>query len=286
MRSLLHGLFFLLLPTFVLAGTAHETPLHERTQQVLASISEADFQQSIYIRSEEQESGASGSIYALVERPFSELSSLLDTPDAWCEITIMHMNVKGCVMDKNQQPPIIRMFSGRMHYVPLNQADRHDYILEETILDENYFRASIHGPEGPFGTRDYRIVIEVVAVDEERSLIHLGYSLDYTSLTRWVQRVYFATAGRHRLGFSRADEDSEELIRGLRGMIERNTVRFYLALQTWLELPEANKSKQRFTRWHELTEQHPDQLREQDLQTYLEIKQREYANQRRAQREL
>lgn len=274
----------LFLPVFAAAGTEHNQPLNERKSEVLQSIAGAGFEQSIYIRSGEADDGASGSIYALVDQPFTELRSLLDDPRAWCQITIMHLNVKSCVLDQRESPARIRMYSGRMHYVPADQADRHDYFLQPTRVDGDYFRASIHGPEGPFGTRDYRIMIEVVAADDGKSLIHLGYSLGYTSVTRWAQRIYFATLGRHRVGFSPSDADNDELIRGLRGMIERNTVRFYLALQAWLELPGEEKAQDRFLRWHELTEQHPEQLREQDLDTYLNIKKREYENQQRIQK--
>jgi hypothetical protein len=278
--------FILFIPAALAgSGTSDDNPLTKRKAEILKAIEEAGLEQSIYIRSEERANGVSGSIYALMDEPFSELSTLLESPQAWCEITIIHQNVKGCLLDgAGSRSDKIRMYSGRMHYAPLSQANWYDYSLEQNVITRDYFRAAIHGPEGPFGTHDYRIVIEAVAAGPDRSLIHLGYSLGYTTLTRWAQKVYFATAGRDRIGFSQSDPDNDDLVRGLRGMIERNTVRFYLALQTWLEMPAEDEAQQRFIRWHELTEQHPDQLREQDLETYLDIKQREYANQQRAQR--
>src|SRR5690606_28846473 len=98
--------------------------------------------------------------------------------------------------------------------------------------------------------------------------------------TRTAQRLYFSTAGRHRVGFSR---EGERPIRGLRGMMERNTMRFYLALQAYLEAPGDEALAERLSRWHALTQEYPEQLKEMSLEEYLDTKQREYQNQQALQ---
>lgn len=68
--------------------------------------------------------------------------------------------------------------------------------------------------------------------------------------------------------------------------IERTVMRFYLALQAWLDVRDQPAQEQllaRLERWFDLTDEYPRQLRELDRETYLDQKQREYANQQRLQ---
>ncbi len=63
-------------------------------------------------------------------------------------------------------------------------------------------------------------------------------------------------------------------------------MRFYLALQAWLDvrdLPAQEQLLARLERWFDLTDAYLRQLRELDRETYLDQKQREYANQQRLQ---
>ena len=159
---------------------------------------------------------------------------------------------------------------------------RDSYLFREEARTDTRLAVSMLGADGPFGTRDYEIRIEAVPLDAQRSLLRLSYSVSYGLLTRTAQRLYFATAGRHRIGFS--SEDGKP-IRGLRGMMERNTMRFYLALQAYLEAPADSALKTRLARWHALTLNYPDQLRELPLEEYLDNKMRERTHQQTLQQQ-
>ena len=69
---------------------------------------------------------------------------------------------------------------------------------------------------------------------------------------------------------------------GLRGAIERNTMRYYLAIESYLgslAQPPGRQFATRIERWFDATERYARQLHEMDRGSYLAMKQREYARQ-------
>ncbi|WP_111655366.1 hypothetical protein [Isoalcanivorax indicus] len=248
------------------------------TDAALRAIRQADFAEPIYVESREDNNQVQGGIYVLIDTPFKTLREKLADKRSWCEIIFLHFNIKACVLDMKSDPTRVSIYSGRLYYQSPEEATRNDYVFEAFSFRDNYLNTVLHGPDGPFGTRDYRIVIQAVPVDEHTTLAHVSYSLHYNMVTRVAQRVYFASAGRHRIGFSREGTDNTP-VRGVRGMVERNTMRFYLALEAFLGAPEPNQRDERLERWHTLTLQYPDQLKELDLETYLDYKSKERAHQ-------
>ena len=96
---------------------------------------------------------------------------------------------------------------------------------------------------------------------------------------------YLATAGRGKVGFTTIGSSAlgESIyVSGMQGAIERNTMRYFLAIQSHLDTiagPEELRFEQRVKRWFELTSQYNRQLFELDKEEYLKVKQREHANQ-------
>ena len=74
---------------------------------------------------------------------------------------------------------------------------------------------------------------------------------------------------------------------GVRGTIERNTMRYYLALQAVLEtrdLPPDDRFEASIRSWFALTERYRPQLYEMEREEYLQAKRREHINQLRLQK--
>jgi hypothetical protein len=74
-------------------------------------------------------------------------------------------------------------------------------------------------------------------------------------------------------------------IDGMRGLIERNTMRYYLAIEAYLgalSAPAAAQLDKRLNDWYAAVERYPLQLHEISLQEYLEMKRREYVRQQAA----
>jgi hypothetical protein len=69
----------------------------------------------------------------------------------------------------------------------------------------------------------------------------------------------------------------------LRGVIERNTMRYYLAIDAYLsavDLPQAQRQEHRLREWYSATERYPRQLHEMEQDDYLAMKQKEIARQK------
>jgi hypothetical protein len=68
----------------------------------------------------------------------------------------------------------------------------------------------------------------------------------------------------------------------VRGMVERNTMRYYLAIEAYLgglSAPPAQQLDKRLQAWFDATEKYPRQLHELDRSDYLDMKRREYRRQ-------
>src|SRR5439155_1531606 len=98
------------------------------------------------------------------------------------------------------------------------------------------------------------------------------------SLTGWAMDVYMATVGRGKVGFSMAVQPggkTAEPVGGLRGLLERNLMRYFLAIEAAAATPAVYKSdayERRLQDWFAATERYPRQLHEVDLDTYLALK--------------
>src|SRR4029079_6106179 len=90
--------------------------------------------------------------------------------------------------------------------------------------------------------------------------------------------AYFATIGREKVGFTvigRKAGGEPDYIRGPRGLMERNAMRYFLTLDAHLagvDAPPSERAEKRMRRWFEEVERYPVQLHEAHLATYLENK--------------
>jgi hypothetical protein len=78
-------------------------------------------------------------------------------------------------------------------------------------------------------------------------------------------------------------------IGGPRGAIERNAVRYYLAIQSFmntLRYPEEKRFSMRIREWYDLTTLYRRQLYELDKKDYLTFKTKEHKNQVLLQRRI
>jgi hypothetical protein len=72
---------------------------------------------------------------------------------------------------------------------------------------------------------------------------------------------------------------------GMRGVVERNTMRYYLAIDTYLDslsAPPPQRRDQRLQAWFEATERYPRQLHEVTREAYLRMKRDEVRRQESA----
>ena len=227
-----------------------------------------------------------GDVYAVLEHPFSEFSAALKEPDDWCEILILPFNTKYChAAQGNGGGAMLQVRIGRKADQPVDQAYRIDFALRQVAAAPDYFESRLSAPSGPVGTRDYRIVLAAVPLDRGRTFMHLSYSYGYGASGRFAMNMYLSTVGANKVGFSIAGRDANGqpvYIGGVRGAIERNVMRYYLAIDAYmasLKVPPERRLEQRIEAWFNSSERYPRQLREMDRATYLALKRGEHDRQ-------
>jgi hypothetical protein len=128
------------------------------------------------------------------------------------------------------------------------------------------------------GTRDYRIVVEAAPLDERHTVLRLRYEYGFGTMARLAMQAYLATAGRAKVGFTVVGHDAHgqpEYIGGVRGLVERNTMRYYLAIEAVLAADDASPAarlEHRLQAWFDATERYPRQLHELERPEYLAMK--------------
>ena len=267
------------------ADRAASAALRERFAQLRAAPENRSLPQSLYLRSREASDSLQGDIYALVDHPYHEVRGVLSRVRPWCNILILHLNVKYCGASSAGSPAALRVGVGSKTDQPLADAYWMRFAFEVARDSDEYLNVVLQAPAGPLSTRNYLIQVEAVALDDRRSLVHVAYTYSYGLLARSAMDVYLATLGRGKVGFSVVGQEpggGPILVGGVRGVVERNTMRYYLAIDAYLgayALPAPQRSKKSLEDWFAATERHPRQLRELSRSAYLEMKGREVRRQ-------
>ncbi len=246
------------------------------------------FQRPLHLDSGETANGVTGSIHALVNYPFVAVTRALGSPGHWCDILILHLNTKYCGAATVSRENFLNVSIGKKHDQPLDEAYRLVFSWRVAAQSPDYLRVRLDADEGPLGTRDYRITLEAIPLDNGRTFIHLEYAYAYGMASRLAMQTYLGTVGRNKVGFTvtgtQADGQPRH-IGGMRGVAERNTMRYYLAIEAYLgalsALPQAQLEK-RLRDWFAASEHYPRQLHEMELDAYLDMKRREYRRQQAA----
>jgi hypothetical protein len=145
-----------------------------------------------------------------------------------------------------------------------------------------YLKVMLTANEGPFSTRDYRVMLEAVPVDEGGTFIHFTYSYSYGMAGRLALQTYLGTIGSGKVGFTVVGKESDGRplhIGGIRGLVERNTMRYYLAIEAFLRAlsaPPQARLEKRLRDWFAAVERYPRQLHELEQSEYLDMKRKEY----------
>jgi hypothetical protein len=264
--------------------------LHARYVALLSRLDHNQFGKPLYLNSGETADSATGDIYARMDYPFATLRAALSDAGHWCDILILHVNTKYCRAWPGSQGAVVDVSIGRKYDEPLDKAYRVDFAYRVAAQTENYLQLRLDADAGPFGTHDYRIALEAVPLDGGRSFIHFSYSYAYGVVGRLALQAYLATIGRSKVGFAVSGTGSGGQpvhIGGIRGLVERNTMRYYLAIEVFLgamAVPTQERLEKRLRAWFAATERHALQLHEVEQGEYLDMKRKEYLRQQSALR--
>lgn len=244
-------------------------------------LADNPFKRPLVLESAQDAGDLKGDVYAVVEHPFALIESTLTQPGNWCEVLILHLNIKQC----RSQGSVVAVNIGRKFDQPIEQTYLVNFDYRVAARSADFMQVRLSAADGPLGTRDYRIVLEAVPLDAAKSFIHMAYSYGYGFAARVAMQGYLATIGADKVGFSVTGRDADGkplYIGGVRGVVERNTMRYYLAIDAYLDslaLPKAQQQDKRLRDWFTATERYAKQLHEMDEAEYLQMKQREVARQ-------
>ena len=256
--------------------------------QLVPQLRNNQFQRELYLESADSAYDLKGEIYAVVDYPFAVVNAALNNPAHWCDVLILHLNVKYCHASGNQAGTVLIVNLGRKYYQPLADAYRVAFNYRGIITTPDYFAVELKAGNGPLFTNDYRIGIEATPIKEGRTFLHFTYAYSFGLTGRLAMRSYLATIGRDKVGFAvtgKLPNGQPDYIQGVRGVVERNTMRYYLAIDAYLSAlakPPRDQLEKRLQNWYNSTEQYARQLHEVELKDYLDMKRREYQRQQAA----
>jgi hypothetical protein len=263
--------------------------LQARYAALSGQLEHSPFSQHLHVESMEGPGASQGDVYAVVDYPIATVSDAFSSPANWCDALILHLNVKYCRPVSRDGRTVLSTALGRNFDQPLSSTYRVNFVYSITASRPDYVDVDLHALHGPLGTGNYRISLEAVGLGKERAFVHLRYSYTYGFAGRSAMNMYLATSGSDKVGFTVVGDPNDsqpQFIGGVRGAIERNTMRYYLAIDAYLgalATPAPARFEQSLERWFNATELYPRQLREIDRDTYFAMKRSEYVRQQTAQ---
>ena len=223
-----------------------------------------------------------GDVYAMVPYEYALLANTLTVPEQMCLAIVLHINVKGCVIDdSDHSKSLMDLYVGRKEYQHPDDAFKVQYEFSVSDHRDNYTLISLTADKGPLKTENIAIYIEFLPVNPQTSFMHFTYSANYGNLARFALNTYLATLGRNKVGFSETgvDEHGEPVyIKGIQGIVERNTMRYFFTLSSYFgtyHQPEKQRFDASLNRWFDYVEKYPKQLYEVPRDEYLKAKHKE-----------
>ena len=239
--------------------------------------------QPLTIQSKISDNKLHAEVFSVKKYAFPKMVEKLSGAKQWCKFITLHLNIKACIY-RSAPNQSLNFFAGRKFYEPAESAYELKYHFEIEKSTDEYFKLNLSADEGPFGTQDYLIVLELFKVDSE-VVIHMSLSYLSSFSSRLGTSVYLSTIGADKIGFSQIKniDGKLEYIQGIEGIIERNVMRYYLALSVYLDEDDKHKLAQT---WFDETEKYSKQLHEVEREAYLDAKALEFKQQYQMQQRL
>jgi hypothetical protein len=274
----------LLLPAALPALAQDAATLRARHEALKDKFLNNQFDRPLVVESTQTSGDLKGDVYAVVDYPFATVREALVSADHWCDVLILHLNVKRC-RTSGGAPKMINLNVGRKFDQPIEDAYELNFVYKVAAATPDYLQVQLSAAEGPLSTKNYRIQVEAVPIDVGRSVVHMSYAYGYGFAARMATQTYLATIGSQKVGFTVVDKDAEGkpvYQGGVLGLLERNTMRYYLAIDAYLSaynLPAAEQPERRIREWYASTERYARQLHEMERDEYLDMKRKEMRRQ-------
>ena len=256
--------------------------------QLRPNLEHNAFGRPLILKSSEAGKSQKGDVYAVVDYPMAVVGKGLSQAQSWCDVMILPYNTKHCHAAGSGANATLTLRIGRKAEQPPEDAQPIAFKYTVQSQASDYLRVVLDAADGPLGTRDYRIVLEATPIDEKHTFIHLGYSYGFSAMAKFAMQAYLATAGAKKAGFTVTGKDSDGqpvYVGGMLGATERNTMRYFLAIDAYLAslaVPEGQRVDKRLEDWYAASSKYPRQLSEMERVEYFAMKRRETSRMKEA----
>lgn len=230
-------------------------------------------------------------VYGIFDYPFASVVDSLKGPASWCDIVSLHPNIKACTYREAQGAWLLTFYPGSKEYHSPEEKRSVRYHYRVVARQQGYLDAALTADAGPFGTKMHRMRFEALPLNAKRTFVHVSYAYSDSVALRLATKIYFATLGRGKVGFTVTGTERNgrpKYIGGPRGALERSAVRYYFAIQSFMDTlryPEERRFSMRISEWHDLTTRFRKQLFDLAKEEYLTSKTAEHKNQVALQRQ-
>ena len=261
-------------------------PLLAKHDSLASALASNVYGRPLVLDSAEAGDFVSGNAYAVLDTSFATVSTAFRNANTWCDVMILHINTKGCRVIPGSKPATLKVNIGKKTPQSLQDSPSLEFVMRQVSASPSLLVVQLNAENGPLGTSNYRIELQAAPIEGNKTFMHLRYAYQYGTAGRLAMQGYLATGGRGKVGFSTKTPTTVNAkpmyIGGARGAVERNTMRYYLAIDAYLQslsLPPASQVNARLDKWFDATEQYPQQLRETDKASYVSMKKNEIQRQ-------
>ena len=297
-RNLLIFFLFMIAPSILFsAGPASAAEELRRGDEILldtyyrleSKLEKNSFGFPLLLESFESDDRVHVDVYGIFDHSFSSVLNVLKVPANWCDIVTLDPNIKVCTYREQPDSWLLTLYFGRQTYQPPEDTRQVIYHYRNVEQGPGYLGILLDADEGPFGTRDHRMRFEAMPIGEGKTFVHVSYAYSDSAALRLAEKVYYATLGRAKVGFTVTGTDKNGnpvYIGGPRGALERSVVRSHFAVQSFMDTlgyPEESRFSMRTINWYDLTSRYRRQLFQIEKKDYLRLKTKEHKDQIRLQ---
>jgi hypothetical protein len=251
--------------------------LPQRLEALRKQLAHSPFGRPLVLQSNNSDAAPQGDVYALVDHPMAEVTQALARPEQWCGVLLLQTNIKRCSADEGA----LEVAVTRKYTDAPDSAQPMRFAWHRRAAAPDHLDVELQAASGPLGTSNYRMRFEAMPAGPQKSFVHLAYGYEAGMAARFATSAYLSTSGRDKVGFTVTGKDEQGkpvYVGGMQGVAERNTMRYFLAIDAYLDtaaLPPGERVERRLREFHAALEKYPAQLHETQLGEYLALKRRE-----------
>jgi len=269
-----------------------EELLLDTYRRSLSRLESNNYGLPLVVESFERDDRVHVDVYGIFEYSFGSVVNALKVPSNWCDIVSLHPNIKACIYRELPGDWLLTFYLGKKIYQTPEDARQVTYHYRVTDQQQKYLNINLSADSGPFDTKNHRMRFEAMPLEGGKTFVHVSYEYSDSAALHLAAKIYFATLARDKVGFTVTGTDrsgNPVYIGGPRGSLERSAVRYYFAIQSFMNTwryPQERRFSMRISQWYDLTIRYRKQLFDLDEKDYITYKTTERENQLTLQRRI